>query len=325
MAKYLMAEDTEVVEAALEAVAQIKDFRFIPYITSLLHTKSVRRQAGDALRAFGPGVTSRLKRMVEDQEMAFHDALFVPEILQRLGTPEAIEVLVDFIDQAEYSVSIKAIEALRKARVENPDLKIDRELIVKKILEESRIYLNLLSFLHTQISEHEKDPKTGQTQRIREAREGLITILEHRVDGHLDRIFKLLGIHYFEEEVEPILKLAVSGDESQRANAIEFIDNILESRLRHTLLPIIDAASQGAVYSQELVSKLKLPSYTERECFETLISRHDIKIKHAVLYLIGQLQEASYASLVEKLLDSRFETVRKQASQVLDGLRAPKV
>ena len=323
MAKYLMAEDDQVVEAALEAVAQIRDVRFIPYITSLLHNKSVRRQAGETLRAFGPEVTARLKQMVEDQEIAFHDALFVPDILQRLGTPEAIEVLVDFIDQAEYSVSIKAIEALRKTRAEKPEMKIDRELIVRKILEESRIYLNLVSFLHTQISEHEKDPKTVQTQRIREAREGLITILEHRVDGHLDRIFKLLGIHYFEEEVEPILELAVTGDESQRANAIEFIDNILESRLRHMLLPIIDAASQGVVYSEELVSKLKLPSYTERECFETLISRHDIKIKHAVLYLIGQLEEPSYASLAEKLLDSPFETVRKQASQVLESLERP--
>lgn len=323
MAKYLMAEDDEVVEAALEAVAQIRDPRFVPYITSLLHRKPVRRQAGEALLAYGEEIIPKLKQMVEAQEMAFHDTLFVPEILQRFGTPEAIGVLVDFIDNAEYSVSIKAIEALRKARSEDPELQIDRELIVRKILEESRIYLNLLSFLHTQVTEHEKDPKTPRTQRVREAREGLITILEHRVDGHLDRIFKLLGIHYFEEEVEPILQLAVTGDENQRANAIEFIDNILESRLRHTLLPIIDSASQGVSYSEELVSKLKLPSYTERECFETLIGRHDIKIKHAVLYLIGQLGEPSYAPLVETLLGSRFETVRKQAGQVLESLGTP--
>jgi AAA family ATP:ADP antiporter len=319
-----MVEDPEVVEAALEAVAQIKDPRFIPYITSLLHNKSVRRQAGEALNAFGPEVPAMLKQMVEDQEIAFHNVLFIPDVLQRMGTPGAIEVLVGFIDQAEYSLSIKAIEALRKVRTEKPELHIDRELIARKILEESRTYLNLLSFLHTQITEHEKDPKTKQNERIREARQGLITILEHRVDGHLDRIFNLLGIHYFEEDVEPILKLAVSGDESQRANAIEFIDNMLESRLRHTLLPIIDALSDGVVYSEDLVSKLKLPSYTERECFETLISRHDVKIKHAVLYLIGQLGEGSYAPLAEKLLDSRFETVRNQAKQVLESLQVPR-
>ena len=323
MAKYLLAEDPEVVQAALEAVAQIKDRRFIPYITSLLHKKSVRRQAVDSLRAFGPEIVPKLKRMVEDQELAFQDALFVPEVLKLLNTPEAIQALMEFIDEAEYAVSIKAIAALREAKIEQPELEIDKELIARKILEECQIYQNLLSFLHTQITEHEKDPKTDQAKRIREAREGLITILEHRVDGHLDRIFKLLGIHYFEEEVETILELALTGDDNERANAIEFVDNILESRLRHTLLPIIDAASQGVAYSEELVTKLKLPSYTERECFETLIGRHDIKIKHAVLYLIGQLGEPSYAPLAEKLLSSRFETVRKQAGQVLESLRTP--
>lgn len=324
IAKYFSAEDPEIVRAALDGAAEVKDPRFIPYIVKELHDKSVRPQAIEALRAYGPKVVPILRDLVEQQKLDFQDALCVPYVLEVLGTQEAIQVLMEFIDTAEYSVSVKAIEALGRARAENPELQIDRDLIARKILAESRIYLNLLSFLHTQISEQEKQAKTDHTRRVREAREGLITILERRVDGHLNRIFKLLGIHYFEEEVEPILQIAVSGDEGQRANAIEFIDNILESHLRHTLLPIIDAASQGVSYSEELVAKLKLPSYTERECFETLIGRHDLKIKHGVLYLIGQLGDASYASLVERLLDSPFETVRKQAAQVLEGLRPEK-
>ena len=241
----------------------------------------------------------------------------MPDVLRAIGTSEAVSALIGFVDSAEYAVSVKAIQILKMMKDDTPGLKIESDLIAEKILEECQMYQKLLSFLHTQVSEHEKDPKTEQSTKIRMAREGLITILKHRVDAHLERIFNLLGIHYYEQDVEPILELALKGDDQQRANAIEFIDSILEARLRHVLVPIIESLGQGVAYSEDMVAKLKLPSISEWECFKSLLTRHDVKIKHAVLYLIEQLGAHKYLPLIEPLLQSPFESVRKQAEQMI--------
>ena len=171
----------------------------------------MRKEAIACLQGYGPSIIPLLKRMVENQEIQLDDALFVPDVLRAIGTTEAISALVAFVDSAEYAVSVKAIQILKIMKNDTPELKIESDLIAEKILQECQMYQKLLSFLHTQVSEHEKDPKTERSTKIRRAREGLITILKHRVDAHLERIFNLLGIHYYEQDVEPILELALNG------------------------------------------------------------------------------------------------------------------
>jgi AAA family ATP:ADP antiporter len=313
----LADSDPEIVKAVLDSLSQIGDENLIPSVAAQLHDRTMRKPATECLLGYGPSVIPVLKNMVDRQEIHLNDALFVPDVLRAFGSGEAVAALIALIDSAEYAVSVRAIQALKQMKSEAPELKIDNDLIAGKILDECQIFENLLTFLHAQVSEHAKDPKTEKSEKIREAREGLIAILQHRVDAHLERIFNLLGIRFYEQDVDPILKLAIDGDEQQRANAIEFIDSILESRLRHVLIPIIDSIGQGAVYSEEVLQKLKLPSISERECFESLLFRHDVKIRHAVLYLIEQLGTREYDTLIEPLLESPVESVRQQAARVL--------
>jgi AAA family ATP:ADP antiporter len=321
---FLENSDPQVLSAALDSIAQIRDERFIPKVVAQLHEKKLRKKAIACLKGHGPSIIPLLKRMVENHEIDVNDALFVPEVLRAMGTSEAVSALIGFVDSAEYAVSVKAIQILKMMKNDTPGLKIESDLIAEKILQECQMYQKLLSFLHTQVSEHEKDPKTERSTKIRMAREGLITILKHRVDAHLERIFNLLGIHYYEQDVEPILEIALKGDDQQRANAIEFIDSILEARLRHVLVPIIDSLGQGVAYSEDMVAKLKLPSISEWECFKSLLTRQDVKIKHAVLYLIEQLGDQRYLPLIEPLLQSPFETVRKQAEQIIQNWGLPR-
>ncbi len=309
--------DPEILEAALDSMSQIQDASYIPLIASNLHKKELRGAVIRCLKGYGQGIIPLLKQVVDNLEIDLRDALFIPDVLRALGSEKAVSALIELIDSAEYGVSVKAIQSLKSMKVESPQLKIDHDLIAGKILEECQVFENLLTFLHSQVSEHDKDPETEKSGNIREAREGLIVILQHRVDAHLERIFNLLGVRYHEADIDPILKLSIDGDEQQRANAIEFIDSILDSRLRHVLVPIIDSLGQGSVYSEEVLQKLKLPSISERECFESLLSRRDLKIRHAVLFLIAQMDTQQYDTLIEPLLKSPVESLRRQAAQVL--------
>jgi AAA family ATP:ADP antiporter len=315
IAHYLESENEELVVAAMDSASQVKSDRFVPLISNRLHTKSLRAAAESALLAYGEAVIPLLYREVISHTVDFKNTLFIPEIIEKFGSKLAVSTLTSLIDDAEYAVSIKVIEAIKRLKTDYPELPVDQDLIVGKILEECKIYQNMLSMLHAQVREQDQSVPEVSPE-VKEARNGLIVILEHRLDGHLGRIFKLLGIRYYDQDIDQVLKVIVSGEDQERANAIEYLDNILERSLKHHLLPIIDSASIGQSYSEMLISKFRLPDYSEYECFEILLDRHDIKVKHAVLYLIQQKKRKEYLPLVKKLLSDATLTVRKQAEQV---------
>lgn len=318
---YLGHPDQEVVTAALDAAAQIQEPVFLEAIVRSLPDKKIRPKSILALRTSGEEVIPKLTDMAEQNAVPLEAAMFIPDALKDIGTQKAVQALVRLINTTEYSVSVRALQALKELKDNRPELKIPREEVARSILDECSIYQQMLGFLHAQLQLHQEGD-AERSGRIDEARRGLIHLLEHRVDGQLDRIFQLIGIHYHDKEVDPILTIIRKGSDQERINAIEFIENILDAHLRPVVLPIVDLASSGKSLSEDFLRSLNLPDFTEAQCFETLTRRHDLRIKHAVLYLIEQLGNRAYDPLVERLTQSPFQTVRSQAEAVLKNLRS---
>ena len=312
--------DTEVAEAALDAAAQIPDPQFTKAIVISLPDRKLRPKAIQVLSSLRAEAIPLLADLAESNTLPMEAAMFIPDVLKVMGTQEAVQALVRLVRSTEYAISIRALQALKELKDNQPELEIPREEVAGSILEECRTYQQMLGFLHAQLQLHQ-DEDLQHSEQIAEARRGLIHLLEHRVDGYLDRIFRLIGIHYYEKEVDPILHIIREGTDEERTNAIEFIDNILDARLRPVVLPIVDQASSGRSFSEDFLQSFNLSAFNEAECFETLTGRHDLRIKHAVLYLIEQLGNDAYIPLVKRLAQSPFETVRSQAEAVLKTLR----
>jgi len=216
---------------------------------------------------------------------------------------------------------VEAIEALKRLKWKYPHLKIKDRFIVDKILDECQLYQNTLAVIHTQIVlQYKKKAVAIESKEENEARNGLIHVLEQRLDRQLQRIFRFLGIKYPPNDVDPILNTIINGKEEQRIHAIEFLDNILNSQLKKELIPLAESILLDS-NSEEKIKKLNLKVLSELECYHELLKRKDVKLKFAVLYLIEKSNTANYKPLLEMvLINETNKKIRAKTESLLKAI-----
>ena len=145
-------------------------------------------------------------------------------------------------------------------------------------------------------------------------------LLERRLDGNLERIFRLLGLKYPPDDILSIYQGLQSKTPDMRINAVEFLDNLLETNLKRVLIPIVETALLDNI-SEISIKNLNLKIPDEFECLSMLLAGNDVKVKLAVLYLISQTGNKKYLSLVQKYEGDNNPKVKTFVVQTIVALR----
>ncbi|WP_452233147.1 Npt1/Npt2 family nucleotide transporter [Lacinutrix sp. MEBiC02595] len=317
----LLSKDIEVVKTAITSASKTLDPEFIDLIISHLSVKETRPIAVDALHIYGEPIMDLLYHKIIKETIDFEDAAYVILAIEKFKSQKAIQTLILLTNDTEHTVKVEAIEALKRLKWKYPNLKIKDRFIVDKILDECQLYQNTLAVIHTQIVlQYKKKSVAIESKEENEARNGLIHVLEQRLDRQLQRIFRFLGIKYPPNDVDPILKTIINGKEEQRIHAIEFLDNILNSQLKKELIPLAESILLDA-NSEEKIKKLNLKVLSELECYHELLKRKDVKLKFAVLYLIEKSNTANYKSLLEMvLINETNKKIRAKTESLLQTI-----
>ena len=72
------------------------------------------------------------------------------------------------------------------------------------------------------------------------ARESLLEILEDQLEQSLECVFKLLSLKYDRIDIETAYYGLKSEIQDTKINAVEFLDNLLQSKLKGSMLPLIE-------------------------------------------------------------------------------------
>jgi AAA family ATP:ADP antiporter len=314
----LKATNSSIKNTAILSAAKTLDKQFIPLIIDFLSGKDTRKIAIEALFNYGEPINNILVEKIKTASIALDDAIHVITVIEKFASQKAINCLKNLTDGTEHAVKIEAIEALKRLKWKYPHLYIKDRFIVDKILDECHLYQNTLSVIHSQIViQYKKKENSKENIEIIEARNGLMLLLEQRLDRQLQRIFRFLGIKYPPNDVDPILNIILTGKEEQRIHAIEFLDNILDNQLKKELIPIAESVLVEAI-SEEKIKKLNLKMLSEEECYRTLLQRKDIKLKQAVLYLIEKTNDSKYKPLAELVLNDTNDKIRNKAQEILN-------
>jgi AAA family ATP:ADP antiporter len=190
-------------------------------------------------------------------------------------------------------------------------------LVIHRILEEARVIQDTLSILYLQAKLDDRS-KTNKTE-LANARKNLVDLLEKRLDAGLERIFRLLGLRFPPDEINSAFKSFQSNKSDVRIGSIEFLDNLLDTRLKRVIIPLLETTILDT-HSEEALRNLNLNVLAEKECYSMLLNGNDIKIKIAVLYLIGQLQDPKYFDLIEKHRSNPNQKVRDFAEKTFISL-----
>ena len=309
---FLSDENPEVVRQAIRSAGQTLRPDFISQLIAFLADDTYKTTTQAALAHYGPGIIEHLKQFLDTaspEEVVIIRNL--PPVVEGIDSQSCVQFLFPLLDYEDLVVRLEALRSLNTLKNHFPNLKFKKKDLIEQILEEARLYQNTLSVLYIQALNAEGEAEHSESYK---ARKSLIDLLERRLDGSLERMFRLVGLKYPPEDIIPIFKGVQSKQPNLRISAIEFLDNLLDMDFKKILIPIVETAMLETI-SEEAIRNLNLKIPSESECFELLLSGKDFRVKLAVLHLIGQLGNWQYLGLLDKCRQSPNEKVRVAAEK----------
>jgi AAA family ATP:ADP antiporter len=312
-----------IVGSAIEASGQTLDPRFLSFLIEKLDNNDFRDAAEKAIKNYGKEALEPLLQKLKSSETPNELRVNIPDIIGILGDQKTVDFLFHNLETDDITVRNESLKALYLLRKNYPHLKFSNQRIIRIIVEETSLYIDTLALLYSQINSASKIDKrvSEEYSDILDAKASLTDLLEKRLDGNLERIFKLLGLKYPPDEMFSVYRSIKNKVPDLHINIIEYLDNVLDTNLKKMIIPIIETAMLETI-TEETISNLNLRIPSEYECYEMLLNGKDIRIKIATLYLIKQLNNEKFLPLLYKLKDSPNKKINFLANESIVRIKS---
>ena len=304
LTKLLEDPDPDVRAHAMLSAGRTHARRFLPRLVESLTDRACRQAARSALADYGDEAIEPLVRYLRDPNAPFKIRVEIPRVLGMIGGQRVVDLLLDNLNQSDEALRFQVIKALNKLRARFPELHFDHR-VDRALGEELKKYLRILAVLHVSSSEN------GECSRL------LRRVLREKLDDHIDRIFRLLGLRYPPRDIYNAYAATVSSNRSIRANAVEFLDNILSSNLKRVLLPIVEELPADQVL-QRADGLLETQITDRKQALQNLVHDRDPWIRACAIFEIGDCGLApEFREQLERARQDGHSLVRETADFVL--------
>jgi ATP:ADP antiporter, AAA family len=307
LARLIADEDAQVALQAIGAgAAAARDDLIEPFIGALTRPE-LADEAARALALYGNAIVPQLERRLNDAATPVEIKRELPAVLVRIGTPIARQVLIEGLLQADVTLRYRIVASLNKLQDVHPDLRVDREvvelLIAAEIAGHYRSY-QVLGPLRAQLREDDS----------------MLQALHRSMEQELERIFRLMALLFRGSALHDAYVGLRSTSSAMRANALEFLDNVLVPDLRRVLVPLLD--SQVSVEERIAIADrlVGAPVETAEEAVATLLASGDAWLRSCAVYAVGALQLHGLERQVRRYKSASDPALRKGVQAALERL-----
>jgi hypothetical protein len=290
--------DLEVARQAVRAAHRVVREDFITPLMIALGRAELAEDAADALARLGDAVVAPLAAALRSEGVPVEVRRELPSVLLRISTSEAEQALVSSLLESDGTVRHRVIASLNKLRAVRPDIRIDPTV------------LELL--LAAEIAGHYRSYQVlGPLEAQLKGDDAVIDALKHSIEQELERIFRLMALLFPQAGLHDAYVGVRSSNPIVRANALEFLDNVLKPELRHILVPLLD--SQVTVGERiDLANRLVgAPLETSDQAVATLLASEDPWLRSCAIQAVGTLQLRSLAPELKRYEDAADPLVRE--------------
>lgn len=307
--------DPEVVQHAALNAGKTREKMFIPALLALLERREIRKYARQALVEYGEDIVEELIARLQNAGDSPPLSRELSRVLGRIGSQKTVDNLLAQLHHPHPLLRYQALKALNRLRNNFPELKFNEKLLEQEILQEIRRYRDGAVILRSckQVQERNNSPRESAARRL------LIRAMEEKLDNSLERIFRLLGLIYPPRDIYNAYLGLVSARQDTRANALEFLDNLLASPYKKNLIPIVEAHSSRSL-PESTRNRLEHPLLAEQECLRQLFNGEDGWLKACAAYLAGTAKFGQFAAEISTLLTDREQVVREAAEYAVRQL-----
>ena len=217
----LRDDDDEVVAEALRAAGLRRVRRVASTIMTLLARPTLRPDAVEALAAYEDGLVGTLRDHLLDPRESMDVRTAIPDVLLRIGTSAAAAGLGEALLEPDLTLRFRVISALNKLQETRRNLVLDRQTIDAVMIAELMGHYRSYQLLGTMGGVPDETLSLSMTREV-------------------ERIFRLMKLLSPSLDLKEAYTSARSTDPVLRANALEFLDNILSPELRPLIVPLLD-------------------------------------------------------------------------------------
>jgi ATP:ADP antiporter, AAA family len=306
----------DVADEAMESVRACarEDFVFVPSLVSLLRHRRLKGSARAVLVSYGEPVVDALAHFLQDPDEDIWVRRHIPATLALIPGQRTVDVLAGALDDPDGFLRYKAVAALERLRRLDGPYTFPRERVEKLALSEARQFFNYLT-LHHNLFGRGSLPGGSLLARA----------LHEKMARTTDRIFRLLTLLHPWRDIGAAQWTLAHGDARARANASEYLDNILTGPLRRHIVPVLeDMPADEKVRRANVL--LKTRARDSEETLLQLINDDDQVVAATAIDFVREHRMWVLADDIEHVLahrDARDWYVFEAASWALAEHRMP--
>ena len=286
--------------AAVNAALKIDSNVFIPKLFYMLFDRDVSFDVAKVLSKLGEKIIGPASDILSNKLESYRLKSEVAKMLGDIYTQESFRLLVLSLDTESDELRNIVLNSLKKLLSKIEKASLDKDTLKVMLLREIYQYFQTLYF-SVQIR---KNLKT----------DCLTDVMATKLDNCYQRIFSILSLMYgnslFDNIYFNITRKFVSP--SQRANALEIIDTIVDKDIRPIIVPLIESKTEEEKltlgYQFFSVRRLKIA-----DIVETLLSDDSEWVRSVTLYAIAHEHITENYGRIQMFLYDPSPIVREAA------------
>lgn len=319
---HLNNKNPNIVKQAIKAAGITTNGQFIEPLMEFLTQKEFRNPAIKSLKKFGPVLLATIIKLDKNQDLEANTKKYLPRVIQSFKTQKAVVVLLNLLQSKDVQIRLETTKSLLKLKRKGLALNFNTRILRQRILVECRYYKRTLDAIATftkLINDDIETSKGYDNTEILITRESILKLLNEQLDDSFKSIFNLLSLVYNEADIEMTFSGLLSDIKDARLNALEFLDNFLQSKVRTSVLPLVEHTIIEDDNSKSSILHLKV--LTEKKSLVKMTKNRGKKMKLEILNLIHHLNDPQYLSLVNRLKKHRSKEVKYHADKTYAKLR----
>lgn len=304
LAKLMNDPSPHVVREVIDSLGDLQDEEYVSWLIDQLQYRRYRPRARQALAKYGDKIFPVLARYILDENISLNIRYNITRIFSAVPTQASVDMLSELLDKAPAYLSYFIIKALNKLRSRYSDLSFSHRAIDAAMTKETRTYYEVLRILQLH---RNSDSPSGRL---------LARALIEKQDQNLEQIFRLLGLAYPPQDMYNAYLGLTSNRGVLRANAVEFLENVLQGEIKKMLEPILDdVGAEFAARQGEKLFNFKLES-TE-QALAILIDGDDLWLKCCAIYDAGTFDSPLLWEKIQTAADDNHNIIKETAELVL--------
>ncbi len=303
-----------VATAAIFNAGELAAPEFVPTLIQKLNNKNLSQAARKALIQMGDVVIDRVVECLEDEALPDKMRRRLVRVLSRITSQKSADTLIRFLDRAKPNTYHFVLKGISRIKSVNHKVLIDRLVITAQIWETLRVWYSL--YIINKILFQDSRRHLSVSTDNDDAGALLRKSINEKQDQIYSELFRLLGLLHSQQDMWNAFRRLESRSSILRANAIEFLENVLESKLKTFVIPVIEqpAISNMRERYRELSEN---PLANTQNAFHTLLAESDKWLKACTLHYLKETRHQDYLSEVDNLITQHENRMKQSAHYVI--------